>query len=549
VQPSQALERAVSDHRAGRLDDAERGYLAVLERQPSNADALHLLGAIAFARGNLERARELIHASVLGSPANAPAWLNLARVHEAQGTFDRAIEAYERASMLAPNDAPSLANLGNCYHKCGRLTEAAAAFERAVAADPSLAIARINLANVLLQARRYDEALVASHQALAVQESSAARLVLAQTSIALGSLDDARVELERAYALDPASVDVLTNLGVYWYVLGDPQRAAVYCAQAIQRDPANVRAHFNLAISELLGGRFLEGWTEFEWRLRDPARRADFAYASLPRWNGERFDGKRLLISKEQGLGDMIFLARYLREVAGLGSETILEVPPEAYRVMGRLPGITVYDSARGPLDVRGIDLQCPAFSLPGVFGTVESTIPAAVPYLSTDGALVDRWRDRLRLSGNVRNVGIVWAGSSEHRLDRFRSCSIEDLEPLGAVEGVRWFALQTGSRASEAGRSRFAIERLDADIHDFDDTASIVSLLDLVITVDTSVAHLAGALGVPVWTLLGLGTDWRWLLERTRTPWYPTMRLFRQRAPGDWRGLAAVVAEELRAL
>jgi tetratricopeptide (TPR) repeat protein len=549
VLPTQALERAVADHRAGNLDDAERGYLAVLESQPSNGDALHLLGAIAFARGELERARDLIRAGVAAAPNNAPARLNLARVYEALGALDEAIDAYERFNGAVPSDPPALVSLGNCYHKQGRLTEAVGAFERAVAADPVLGIARINLANVLLQTRRYDEALGACRAALALEDAAPARLVLAQALTALGRLEEAGVELERARVLDPESADVLTNLGVHWYVLGDAERAASYSQRAIERDPARVRAHFNLAISHLLAGRFPEGWAEFEWRARDVARRADFGYSNVPRWDGMRFDGKRLLVSKEQGLGDMIFVARYLPAVAALGGETIFEVPHEAYRLMQRLPGITAYDSARGPVDTTGIELQCPAFSLPGVFGTVESTIPNTVPYLSTDDALTARWRERLQLRRDVRNVGIVWAGYPDHRLDRFRSCTLADLAPLGGVEGIRWISVQKGARASDGAPSGFAIERLDTQIADLDDTASILRLLDLVITVDTSVAHLAGALGVPVWTLLGLGTDWRWMLGRTDSPWYPTMRLFRQRVPGDWRSLAIDVAGELRAL
>jgi tetratricopeptide (TPR) repeat protein len=580
VTARELLGKALADHRAGRVAEAERAYREILREQPANADALHLLGLVELGRGDRERARALLSAAVEAAPGHAPAWFNLGGACDALGDTEGAIAAYERAVRAAPESPDGYVNLGNCYRKaerfddalaayeaalardpahplalvskgavlagCGRADEAVEVLERSIRAAPGLAIARRNLANALLQAGRLPQALDACTAALAAEDVAEARVLLGQTLAALGRFDEARTELERALAMDPNSADAPSNLSALWYVLGDAERAASYGERAVAADPGSVRAHFNLAVAYLLGGRFREGWTEFEWRMRDRARAAEFRYAALPAWDGGRFDGKRLFVSNEQGLGDAIFVARYLPMVAALGGETIVETPPELRGLFARMPGVTAYDAARGPYPADAIDLQCPAFSLPRAFGTVESSIPHAVPYVRAGEGAIARWRERLRLRPDTLNAGIVWAGSQRHRLDRFRSCSLRDVEPLGSVEGVRWFSLQKGPHEADLAGARFRPEPLGAQIADFDDTAAIVSQLDLVVTVDTSVAHLAGALAVPVWTLLGLGTDWRWQLGRDDSPWYPTMRLFRQ-STGRWETAVAAVAAALQ--
>jgi tetratricopeptide (TPR) repeat protein len=578
-----ALSQAVEHHKAGRLAEAEAAYSELLREQPANSDALHLLGLISHQRGDHARALDLMTAAVHASPQNTPAWFNLGAVYDALGDTSGAIEAYERVVAASPANVDAHVNLGNAYGKSGLFDAAARAYDRALELYPAhplalankgamlvrsgrsaegagllqesagdtrdVGVAGLNLANALLQAGRYGEALEACASVLASKDGAETRLVLAQTLSELGRLDDSRTELERALVFDPESADVLTNLGIWYYVSGDAKQAVAYCEAAVRKNPKHERAHFNLAISYLLDQRWTEGWSEFEWRKRDRVRAADFAYERVPAWDGSRFYAKRLLISSEQGLGDMIFVARYLPMVAALGGETILETWPELMALMGRIPAITPYDRSRGPYPAQGIDLQCPAFSLPRVFGTVETTIPNTVPYLRADDALVTRWQERLQIRPDTFNVGVVWGGSNQHRLDRFRSCRMADFEPLGAIEGVRWFALQKGPREHDAvdPSPDFQPERLGAVIGDLDDTAAIAMCMDLVITVDTSVAHLAGALAVPVWTLLGLGTDWRWMTGRTDTPWYPTMRLFRQTVPGDWRVVMDDVAEALR--
>jgi hypothetical protein len=292
----------------------------------------------------------------------------------------------------------------------------------------------------------------------------------------------------------------------------------------------------------LLRGELREGFEKYEsrWRLETLPPRGFPA----PLWNGEDLSGRTILLHAEQGYGDTIQCLRYVPQVAARGGWVVLEVPKELLGLARRLPEV-------GQLLARGdalprFDLQCPLFSLPRAFATTIETIPAQVPYLSAEPEAIARWRIRLGERPGLK-VGLAWAGSPQHRNDARRSIAIETLLPLLRLEGVRWFSLQVGERAADLARLPGGlVTDLSPDLIDFAETAAVIGNLDLVIAVDTASAHLAGALGRPAWVLLRARPDWRWLLEREDSPWYPSLRLFRQHRPGDWEEVVRRVAAAL---
>jgi hypothetical protein len=322
--------------------------------------------------------------------------------------------------------------------------------------------------------------------------------------------------------------------------------------------PELVPAHVNLALSLLVLGNFARGWDEYVWMWRALAERWPRPhrnpYQHLDRvtlWSGETFAGRQLLITLDQGYGDAIQMVRYLPAVKARGGRVILEVRAALVQLFADLPGVdelrVAGDGAMLADDVD-LDLQVPLLGLPRALATNLTSIPAPIPYLRAQPERVARWRRRLESPARLR-VGIVWAGNPGHDSDRRRSVRLEDFVALGGIDGIAWFGLQKGRNEERQSCGSFTLDPLGAEIGDFADSAAILAQLDLVIAVDTAIVHLAGAMGKPVWTLLPFAADWRWLLARGDSPWYPTMRLFRQPTAGDWASVFAEVARELRAL
>jgi len=325
--------------------------------------------------------------------------------------------------------------------------------------------------------------------------------------------------------------------------------------RAIQIKPEYAQAHWNRSLVLLLKGRFEEGWQEYRWRRK--TNLAAFAYPhklDKPLWDGRPFAGKRLLVHYEQGLGDNLQFVRYLPMVKRLGGTVIFETPKSMYGLLHSFDGIDelVQASSDAPPEVE-FDAYISLMDLPGISGTTLDTIPAEVPYIHADPAKVESWRDRL--AGEGLKVGLVWAGRptgpNEVLSLQHRSCSLEHFAPLADVPGVVLYGLQKGPAAAQVHQlsGQSVVANLGEQFEDFTDTAAAIENLDLVISIDTSVAHLAGAMGKPVWLLLKSDADWRWLLDRADSPWYPTMRLFRQEEWGDWDSVFERVAQELRQL
>ena len=366
-----------------------------------------------------------------------------------------------------------------------------------------------------------------------------------------GNLDEAIVSYRRAVQLKPDWAQPYSNLANALQWRGHYDEALATCRQALRLQPDYVDAHLNYSMPLLLLGQFAEGWSEYEWRWRTQ----DFQrfVASWPRspgryWDGSPLAGRTILLHAEQGLGDTIQFVRYaaLLRQQGAGN-VLLRCPPSLHRLMGTCRDIHAVFSENALPDC---DVQLNLLSLPHLLGTTSiERIPANVPYLDSDPALVERWRDRLAaLDGNRSSlrVGIVWQGSPTHTTDRWRSVSLGQFAPLAEQAGVRLFSLQKGSGIEQLAKMPELAVDLGSELVDLADTAAVIRCLDLVISVDTVVAHLAGALGVPVWLALSRVPDWRWLLEREDSPWYPSMRLFRQAELGQWEEVFRRMGEAL---
>ena len=365
---------------------------------------------------------------------------------------------------------------------------------------------------------------------------------LAALSLVTGDFSCAAWCYRQLLKQQPDVAEFQCHLGNALFFSGDLEQGTHHFRRALQLDPGYVEASLGIAFAFLTQGNFLPGWAYYERRFDGavtPSRNAPG-----PRWNGEALPGRTILLYAEQGLGDTLQFVRYAPMVAARGGRVILEVQPALCRLLSTLENIEKI-IPQGHI-YPGVDTHCPLLSLPAVFQTTLATIPAPSPYLQPEAQLARAWSRRI--VSTFPRIGLVWAGEPRHRRDRQRSISLDMLAPLSS-EGISFFSLQKGPAAEQLKSlpPTFRVEDLGADCSDMSDTAAAIMALDLVISVDTGVAHLAAALGKPVWLLLPFIPDWRWLLQRDDSPWYPTMRLFRQPSPGAWDPAIQRVARELR--
>jgi tetratricopeptide (TPR) repeat protein len=509
----QTFDLALRHHEAGRLREAEQLYRQLLGQQPNHAEALHLLGVLAGQVGRNDVAVDLIRRAIAFRPNYPEAHSNLGGVLMVNGRLDEAMAACRQAIALNPNLPEAHYNLGNVLRDKGQLGEAIAAFRQAIALRGNYAEAHNNLGNAMKDKGQLDEAIAACRQATVFR---------------------------------PNYAEAHYNLGIALHDRGQLDEAIAAYRRAVVLRPNYAEAHQNLSLALLARGDFQQGWEEYEWRWKCkdlPSPPRDFAQ---PQWDGCPLEDRTVLLHTEQGLGDAIQFIRYLPLVAQRGGRIILECQAELQRLFQTIAGSCQIVARGQPLPA--FDLHCPLQSLPRVFGTNLANVPHIVPYLHPDAEDARRWQHRLAShSPNVR-VGLAWAGSPTHKNDRNRSIKLARLAPLGQVPGVRFFSLQKGEAAAEAKTPPPGMELVDwtEELKDFADTAALIDNLDLVIAVDTAVVHLAGAMGKLVWTLLPFVADWRWLLERQDSPWYPTMRLFRQPRIGDWDSVVTRVVEAL---
>jgi tetratricopeptide (TPR) repeat protein len=588
------LETGLRHHQAGHLAAARASYVHALKLQPRQADALHLLGLVAHQLGQhavaletIGRAIEIepnvaLYRSSLGNalkaldhmdeaarayadairlePGFAEAQYNLGTVLTASGRTDDALAAYTAAISLKPDFAEAHAALGTGLLELGRLDEALAAYQRAIGCKPDYAEALANLGKTLQGLGRLDEALAAYAAAIRVGPDSAeAHSNRGNTLRALGRLDDAAAAHSTAIRLRPDFPEAHYNLGNTLTALGRRDEAIGAYNQAIHIRPDFVEAHVNLGMELLLSGDFARGWEEYEWRLLGASRHRASRPFSQPRWLGEPLNGRRILLHAEQGLGDTIQFCRYAPLVAAArGGRVILEAPRPLLRLLSGLRGVTQLVAAGDP--IPAFDVQCSLMSLPLAFRTRLDTIPAQIPYLTTSPDKAAYWRDRLGPRAR-RRIGLVWSGGFRadqpelHAVNERRNIPLRVIAQLNQPD-IDFVSLQKGEPAeSELVALKDEVwpggSLINAapDLDDFDDTAGLIAALDLVISVDTSTAHLAAAMGKPVWLLNRFDSCWRWLEHREDSPWYPTLRLFRQTTPGDWQGVIERVAAELQAM
>jgi len=461
--------------------------------------------------GRFQEAEAIYKEILAEDPVNADALHLLGVLSSETGRHDQAAACIGRAITLNPAPPFYHNNLGNVLHEQGRFSDARLCYEEALRRDPSYAEAHNNLANSLYQLGLFLEAL--PHYLEAVR------------------LKPGYAEAYNSFAVALRDQGLLSEaLGCY--------------EEALRLAPENADAHTGRAILRLLLGDFERGWPEYEWRWK--AKGFPRRVFQQPLWDGALHPGARILLDAEQGLGDTIQFLRYVPLVKQTGATVLVECQPRLVPLLETVPEIDQVIAAGSPLP--SFDAHLPFLSLPGVFHTTLETIPKWVPYLRVPQTKLESWRRRVG-AGGFKKVGIAWAGSPTYKKDRDRSLPLSEFAPLSGIPGIRLFSLQkmTGESELSSGAAGLEIEDLEAGADEITDTAAAIQSLDLVIAADTMVAHLAGALGAPVWTLLPFAADWRWLLGREDTPWYPTMRLFRQSRPGEWRPVIERVAEALR--
>jgi Tfp pilus assembly protein PilF len=542
----QAFDLASDYFRKGDLAQAERLYRLVLQGNPRHLGALHGLGLIAFQMGKVDAAATYFHQVAFLDPGNAEAHYRLGNVLWMQGKLDEAVIHFRRAVSANPHYPSALINLGGVLLQQGKASDALPCLENALRLEPNDAETHHNLGAILVELGRFDEAAAAFREALRLNPCDAeTHNTLANVLRQQGKPDEARASVQEALGLKPDLADAHNNLG---NILSDQHRLteaeAAYRA-AVRCDPDNARAHLNLGTLLLCRGNFEQGWPEYEWRLRTP----ELAHVPIkqPRWDGGPLNGKVILLHAEQGLGDTVQFIRYAPLVKERGGRVVVVCPDLLTQLLARSPGVDRVVASGLPLPP--FEVHAPLLSLPGLFRTTAATIPARVPYVFPEPSLVQRWREKLGDAPGYK-VGIAWRGSTRHKKDRERSVSLETLAPLAAVPSVCLYSLQVESGREEltALAGRFAVTDLAGhfDPTSFADAAAVIPCLDLVVTVDSALAHLAGALGAPVWVALPFNPDWRWHLERQDSPWYPSMRLFRQKQRGQWPKVFETMAAEL---
>ncbi len=498
----------------GRLDEAVVHFRAALGMRPDFAQAHHNLGIALAQQGKLEEATCCLREAVRLLPGYAEAHGNLANVLTSLKQYDDAVAGYKEALRLKPDAAEFANNLGSLLTKLGRIGEAVVFLEHAVRLRPAFTEAHNNLGLARIEQ---------------------------------GHLTEAESCYREALRHRPGDAPALSNLANVLKDQGRWDEAFATFELALWHDPDSPSIHWNRALAWLEQGDFEKGWAEYEWRWRRP--QTPPRPLPFPAWDGAPLAGRSLLLYMEQGLGDMIQFLRYAPLVQARGGRVVVQAPAFLLPLFSTCPGIDELVAEGNPLP--DCHLHAPLLSLPRLFGTTLETIPAAVPYLAADPERLASWRARLAAYPEFK-VGVVWQGNPHHVWDRHRSVPLTRLAPLAAVPGVRLFSLQKGPGVEQIAPAAKQLpvtvlaDQLDA-AGGFLDTAAVMQCLDLVITVDTAAAHLAGALGVPVWAALARVMDWRWLRDREDSPWYPTMRLFRQPAAGDWGAVFRRMAAELQ--
>ena len=527
----------------GRLTEAVPAFRRSIHLQPDILAAYTGLGRALITLGDYAGAAQPLRAALKFAPQEAEPYFCTALLLHRLGRHSDAAVQLQVAVELAPGRADAWLLLGDTLHAAHDDEPAIIAYQRAIAITPELADAYSHMSNALYDASLFEKAADAASHAIELQPGFAeAYSNLGNALQALLRFAEAEAAYRQALALRPDSAAFHSNLGVVLTAQNRLAEALEAQRKALSLDPDFLDANYNHAITLLLDGQYRPGWQYYEhrWRLSWSKPRP----LQRPRWAGEELLGRTILLHAEQGLGDTLMMARFAPLVAARGGRVLLEVQAPLVRLLGCLPGVSQVLSLGA--DLPSFDVHCPLFSLPLLFDTTLDTVPSA-PYLSADPALAPQPSSRSGL-----RIGLVWAGAERigRHVNQERSITLDQLAPIAAMSGVTCFSLQKDPDPGSAHHAaRLGIVNLMDGVEDFADTAARVAQLDLVISVDTSTAHLAAAMGKPVWLLSRYNGCWRWLSGRSDSPWYPSLRVYRQRQPSDWAPVVAQIAADLTKL
>lgn len=578
-----AVDHAQALHSAGQLDRAEQAYRAILDVQPDDANTFYMLGVLYLQRTDVERAIECFDTSLALRPEDADCLNDRGIAALSRGDNEGAADFFQRAVECAPQDALARCNLGKALRRLSKPEDALSSFQRALALDHNLFEAALGSGDVLEVLSRPHDAVAAYEYAAryapddlrvllglgltlnAVRRHAEAQAcferalqkepenVHALFGIAFATdgqlkFEDALVRYQRALEALPDSPTLHNNIAFTLTCMSRYDEADRHLRRAIELTPDLSNAYKLLGMSELRRGNFRKGWEYYEHRKTTPSGLRDYPKLDRPQWRGEPVEGKRFLLTREQGSGDQLQFVRYANVLHDLGATVDVWTSKELAPLFARMRGVNEVLTEFRP--GSAYDYYCPMMSVPAWLH--DDTIPNTVPYLSADETQVAAWRARLeQAAGSSKKIGLVWAGNPDHYLDVYRSARLAALEPLASIDGLAWFALQKGPEETQLDgvAHRWPICALGQLLDSFHSTAAVIQSLDLVITVDTSVAHLAGALGKPVWVMLPKQADWRWMMSGETTPWYPGARLFRQEVLGDWSPVVEALRSALEAL
>ena len=532
----------------GRYKKTTAMYEKILRVQPKHFDALQLLGTIAKSSKDYRRAVELMDSAIEMVPRHAPSYANRGDALKELTQLDAALASYDKAIEIDAEYAEAYKNRGNALVALKQLDAALASYEKAIEINADYAEAYYNCGVVLRELKRLEPAVASYDKAIAIKADFAEAYNNRGIALTeLKHLDAAAASCERAIAINPDYADAYANRGFIFKELLQLDAAVASYEKAIEIKADFASAHWNLSLCNLLRGNFERGWLGYEWRWKNEAVSSVIGKRNFlqPLWLGnESLNGKTILLFAEQGLGDALQFCRYAKSVAALGANVILEVQHPLVKLLGSLEGVSQI-VARGDA-LPEFDYQCPLLSLPLAFRTKLATIPASQRYVVSNREKVAEWQIELGKRTKPR-IGMVWSGSAGHKRDADRSLSLNQMAKLLSND-YQFISLQ--KEISETDAQILAeyneIEHWGDELNDFADTAALCELMDVVISVDTSVAHLAGAIGKAVWVLLQFSPDWRWLLDRSDSPWYPSAKLCRQERIGDWDGVLEEVKADL---
>ncbi len=530
----------------GMFDEAIQSYKNALRINSNFGNIYNNLGLALYKKGVFEEALSYFKKALELNPKLGDAYNNIGNYFFNNNEIDKAIEYYSKALKLEQNYA-TYNNLGNAFKEKGLLEEAIKFYEKALNANQNAIDTSIDLGDVFRKQGKLDEAI--SHFQKLLDNNPKNPVVYINLALVFqekGLFDEAFKYYNKALEINPNVAEGYNNLALAFIENGHYEEARSNLEKAIQIKPTMANAHFNFATLLLLEGDFTRGWEEYEWRWNA----SDFKFMkfnySQPQWNGEKFEGLKILLHAEQGLGDTIHFMRYINLVLEKNLEVIFRCPKELL-ILAKysFPEIQII-TFEEPLP--DFDFHCPLMSLPYVFETTIDNIPSKIPYIKTEKSLIESWNQKIGKDPNFK-IGLAWSGNPKYKRDRHRSCSLKIFSTIAQIEGISLYSLQKGHGTEQLKelRDELKIIDFDSEIKDFSDTAAIIENLDLTISVDTAVAHLTGAMGKPVWTMLPFVPDWRWMLNREDSPWYPTMRLFRQHTPGDWVTVLSNIKKELR--